>query len=225
VADFLNRPLTELDQLYDFRGNQLRTQQVDLSGITLVHDVGPGARQDRANALSARVPGTDPLTARPDYQRIVIQTSTAAVAGGNTYQEHDPWSNPVSGSILVTPNLDPDTVDLWLLEVGVSIGAATNFTALQTAMMRKANFATDVGSTIELLQLATGVGYQAINAGTYVTANLPRINPVRAFRNNSTGRGDSLRITLVTTAAGPSARVRSEWIVVPHGQVPDILHV
>jgi len=43
VTQFLGRPLGWLEAFYDIIGSRVRTDDVDLSGVTLVHDVGdPG---------------------------------------------------------------------------------------------------------------------------------------------------------------------------------------
>lgn len=120
MARFLNRPLEELDELYDFVGSQVRTNDVDLSTIQLTHDVERAAIALRQRQLAQRaqeLSGSGLYTpATPRFTQFV-SGSNATGAPATIRQELAPWS------FLIDSELTPNDYDLYLTEIAYSIDA------------------------------------------------------------------------------------------------------
>lgn len=112
MAEFLGRPLGEIDDIYNLVGSQTRTKFIDLSGITLVHDVAPGAIRDINETFTkevARANNRDASGAVFRYQE------TNSIAGAGFLRlEIQPWS------LVTNSSVDQNEVDLWLHDWAIS---------------------------------------------------------------------------------------------------------
>lgn len=87
---FLNRALSWLDGVYDFRGSRVRTDDVDLSTVQLVHDVGPSAIGESARMVWATLQidstTTPPVAVGDNYLQLPLRTYLEA-EGVNVFAE------------------------------------------------------------------------------------------------------------------------------------------
>jgi len=141
VTRFLNRTLDELDELYDFIGSQVRTDDVDLSSIQLVHQVERAAAAVRQRALALQSCELALRQVTPALPRLHLDVEAVNGTGAPATLRLSlaPWPSILFGAAGTEDGLSPNDFDLWLTEI--AYGASANVvTGGEAAIMRRAMY-------------------------------------------------------------------------------------
>lgn len=210
MAEFLARPLELLDKLYDIRGGQIRTRYIDLSGITVVHDVSQDAAQARSNQLTTEVMRRQGIDV--EGSDAYIYNTTTSTGAGTFFDAIDPIGD--------LPDLGED-VDVWMTGFDISCGAG-DVNSGAVAIVRDSQAAT-AGTRPYQLLLFTDTQVQMVSGGTeaFYTVGEYFNSPRFPIRLNSTRNLGADRIALrFSFAQIGDVYTTVRYIVTPRGIAP-----
>jgi hypothetical protein len=221
MAKFLNRPLPDLDRIYDVQGNIIRTDQLDLSGVQLVHDVSRGAARaisrQLTNVLRAQLAVSNPV----DPEGVAVLNDQVAIgAGAQGNLDFDIWS------FAVLSDLNVDQVDIWCTEVRLSCaGVSGSDPEGPVAIVRRSS---DVGtnqSNNTVLYRINGRYFQAPLPPNEVPLDLQLRERLPRQLHRSENGTDTVSVAIRSNTSADTYYGQADFIVTPRGITPDwIVH-
>ncbi len=215
--EFLNRTLSWLDSVYDFKGSRVRTNDVDLASVQLVHDVGENA------ALSLVTGDVKP------YGIYTISEEFQTAAGFKFHQFTDPLGEleTAVGQSIDAPNLSFWMIDIRAYVVANATSPPTNLGAVLWKSPRGENA---VGSWQlhrwweDVYTTSTTPSYRlGLSRDGTIGPNIPTPMLLKAEAPGGTFGAFADKFVLFTnapTSASPNVGLAADILILPKGVVP-----
>jgi hypothetical protein len=222
MARFLNRPLGWLDQVFDFSGNDVRTNTVDLSAVQLVHDVAPGAVQEESRRLTNRLRAALSNGGEAPENVVTLTDEENVNSGSANVITFPIWQFVDSFDL-------ENQVDVWLVDFRLSCVGPANSTldGYVGVIRRSANDVANRGITRVLFTdcvkvLNNGKITALDEVPIQMTARVPLPYQIRRpARNGAQTEDDLLGAYIRNTGAGnDTVYGQADFICTPRGIYP-----